>query len=149
MSGLTVCVTGSWADVDFAWEQKNSKAHLREMLENNRRQFHKGHLQNYTSLIARLCEINKKNGRSRFVRFICLSSVSISATARAAAITTASASVAATIAGTAAASPAAGATAFIFFTRFFSRPAFEHSLTRQTDLACRVDVCHHHGDLIS
>jgi hypothetical protein len=37
----------------------------------------------------------------------------------------------------------------VLLARFFSRPAFEHSLTRQADLALRVNVCDHHGQFIA
>ena len=75
-------------------------------------------------------------------------------TPAAAAITAATAPVSAApaaitaIAARATASSAAAARLVVHL-GFFSRPAFEHCLAGQADLAVLVDVGHHHGDFIA
>jgi hypothetical protein len=44
---------------------------------------------------------------------------------------------------------AMAAAALVLLAGFLHRPAFEHSLTRETDLALRVNIRHHHGQFVA
>src|SRR5690606_32913036 len=62
------------------------------------------------------------------------------------AITATSISAATSIA-TGSSAPASART--VLLARFFGGPAFQHGLTREANLPLRVNVGHHHGDLLA
>src|SRR5689334_15454161 len=78
-----------------------------------------------------------------------LPSISSATVTAAVATPIAAASAVTTSVATPATGPAAAGFALVFLARLFSGPAFEHSLAREPDLALRIDIGHHHGDLIA
>src|SRR5512144_2828157 len=98
-----------------------------------------------------------KSGRTKSpssVLYICLfvSLTLASSAAIASAMAVTSTAPPATAAISAAPSTASASTArlaLILLARFLGCPAFEHCLAREPDLALRVDVGHHDGDLVA
>ncbi len=83
-----------------------------------------------------------------FLFYLLASIVAVTAAAAAAAITTA-ASVVVPAASAAGGATAGGLAPAVVLHGFFGRPAFQHGLAGEADLAALVDVGDHHGDLIA
>src|SRR5258706_4212881 len=91
---------------------------------------------------------NKKADEGNFVRFYYSSTLYLSSTTTITAAAIPTAIVAPSVAVTTRAWTTASA-GTIFLARFCGCPAFEHGLTGESDLALRVNVSHHHGDLVT